>query len=78
MFSDGPMWIIQGIEQDICTQGRTKEAAVDRFGKTVMIERALGVRLRTNIRPAPDRFERMWLESITDFADAEHNIRVKE
>ena len=64
VFPDGDYWVVQGIEHDICAQGRTIKDACQAFEEAVcanaMIGLAQGVSPLADISPAPEKYQRMF------------------
>ncbi|MEQ8281669.1 MAG: hypothetical protein RIC04_02765 [Parvibaculum sp.] len=64
VFPDGDYWVVQGIEHDICAQGRTIKDACRAFEEAVcasaMIGLAQGVSPLDDIAPAPEKYRRMF------------------
>lgn len=58
-FQSGEFYIAQGLELDICTQGKTEEEATKRFFRVLRAEMQHAVENGTNlfdIGPAPQKF----------------------
>lgn len=64
VFPDGDYWVVQGIEHDICAQGRTIKDACQAFEEAVcanaMIGLAGGIAPLADISPAPEKYRRMF------------------
>jgi predicted RNase H-like HicB family nuclease len=63
VFSDNGFWVAQGLEADICAQGKTAAEACERFEATARAEAFEANeegRTLFDIGPGPDRFFTMW------------------
>ncbi len=62
LFKEGRVWIAQGIERDLCVQGRSAYDAMDLFADVVWLEAKEkgGVE---RIAPAPKSIRDMWLKA---------------
>lgn len=63
VFSDNGFWVAQGLEADICAQGKSALEACARFEATARAEAKEASEEGRNlfdIGPGPDRFFAMW------------------
>jgi hypothetical protein len=69
-FPEGEVWVVQGIEYDICTHARNASDVPAAFFRAVVenacITEHLGRKPLEGIRPAPERFRAMFDEAVTE------------
>lgn len=54
------LWIVQGLEYDLCSQGKTLSEAFDRFEKLVNIEIIGDENYKMKLENVSDKFESRW------------------
>lgn len=68
-FEDAGVWVVQGIEFDICTHSKDPAGVPAAFMRAVVenacITEHLGRKPLQGIKPAPDRFKEMFKEAVT-------------
>jgi hypothetical protein len=92
-FQEGDIWIVQGIEFDICTRASSPADVPAAFARAVVenavINRHLGRSGLSGIKPAPSRFKEMFDNAraqvkpvedlpLGDLAASEVNIRLAQ
>ena len=60
VFQEGDGWIAQGLEHDICAQGKSFDEAAKRFERTVRAEMRDGGGKLGHIEPAPGHYFSRW------------------
>jgi hypothetical protein len=63
LFREGEKWIAQGLEHDICAQGKDLDEVLLRFRRTVHIENEENDGSLSHIGEAPRHFFKMWERS---------------
>jgi len=61
---EGPMFVAQCLEHDICTSATSFEALQDRMNGLIEVEMHCTEETGLPIDPAPERFHKMWDQAI--------------
>jgi hypothetical protein len=68
-FPEGEVWVVQGVEYDICTHARNAAGVPAAFVRAVVenacITEHLGRKPLEGIKPAPERFKAMFNDAVT-------------
>ena len=69
-FEEAGVWVVQGIEYDICTHAKDapafRPAFIRAIAENASITRQLGRNPLQGIKPAPARFKTMFDEAVTE------------
>lgn len=80
-FQEGELWVVQGIEFDICAHAKDLDGVPNAFVRAVLanvaISEHLGREPLEGIRPAPERFREMFDRSRSEVRPVDEELGTK-